>query len=805
MLLFFFFFNFINLDIAIFFVEFISFFSFKKYTMSNDGLSTTDSSQPAGSLKKSESDVDDNKMCCHCSIPFRDDDDEKERQRKRSIVLPFSLIAAAELCFGILWIFGNVLHPTTIAILIGGGVTASSLLYMYASRSAPLNLIEGTFVFQLIVVAMLDWSTASRGSQAHWPLAILVLDGLLTSGARAPVIKSSVVSLFIWLFVRASEDTFRWGLWDILPQDGETERGCPVPPSRIGIATALGDIVSSTIVFYLDFYMTQGFANGMRAEKEKMSQAVKLSNSIARSLALFDLVEAEKLLKKAIVIEGEESDLTEAFELLLSNLHKYEPYLPRALFEQKKKGKSPSISNAVIPFHDDHSGKDVTVLSNSGVYNPTAPSGTVAMVFTDVQSSTELWEASAYAMSEALQLHNAVIRSVISLHFGYEVKTIGDAFMIAFSTARFALRFCIEAQEQLVIQHWPSELLEVSSYQRLIEGNTQVWNGLRVRMGAHYGPVRVEENPIIKRTDYFGPTVNRAARVESVSVGGLIAVTTEFLAEILISEFEIVKQAPVSVDLKGIGITLIHGILPKSLSIRLVGIIEKGGGRKLTLDTMSHRSSKRSVIRGIRQDQVHTVGTVMHCRTGKNSSGDLVSELEFMQDTCDLSDGLIMGVLGSLIMICWNGVGNPCPAHTTHACRFGAKVSQAGRSSCGIVTGPLTHLTVGKTQKFVTSTGWCEELSNKLCTLAFENDTMILVSGVPEYPSSQQDPIVSAYLRPVGIWTVKGTNKTISICELHKSFVSVDRVCDDYYFMNKQTFFVTNNNNHHNNTVGLYR
>eukprot|EP01027_Heterolobosea_sp_BB2_P018717 GEZU01026328.1.p1 GENE.GEZU01026328.1~~GEZU01026328.1.p1 ORF type:complete len:761 (-),score=101.66 GEZU01026328.1:58-2340(-) len=74
-----------------------------------------------------------------------------------------------------------------------------------------------------------------------------------------------------------------------------------------------------------------------------------------------------------------------------------------------------------------------SMASPSDVFPPNVPSGKVALVFTDVQDSTRLWERSLEGTAAAIKLHNQVMRECLQECQGYEVKTEGDAFMIAFS------------------------------------------------------------------------------------------------------------------------------------------------------------------------------------------------------------------------------------------------------------------------------------------------------------------------------------------------------------------------------------
>ena len=93
-----------------------------------------------------------------------------------------------------------------------------------------------------------------------------------------------------------------------------------------------------------------------------------------------------------------------------------------------------------------------------------APTGTVTLVFTDIEGSTALWEHLGADFQPALDLHDALLRSAIADHDGYEVKTEGDAFMVAFAEATDAVRFCLDVQERLHEADWPSRLLEDRGY-----------------------------------------------------------------------------------------------------------------------------------------------------------------------------------------------------------------------------------------------------------------------------------------------------------------------------------------------------
>jgi predicted ATPase/class 3 adenylate cyclase len=157
-----------------------------------------------------------------------------------------------------------------------------------------------------------------------------------------------------------------------------------------------------------------------------------------------------------------------------------------------------------------------------------APTGTVALVFTDVQGSTAIWEHGPVLMRAALAIHDAVMRRTLAAAGGYEVKTEGDAFMVVFGRATDAVTWCQTVQLHLLEAPWPEDLAELPD--AAVTGDPPRFRGLRVRMGVHVGEPDCRPDPVTGRMDYFGPVVNRAARVSSAGHGGQILVSEAALA-----------------------------------------------------------------------------------------------------------------------------------------------------------------------------------------------------------------------------------------------------------------------------------
>jgi eukaryotic-like serine/threonine-protein kinase len=137
-----------------------------------------------------------------------------------------------------------------------------------------------------------------------------------------------------------------------------------------------------------------------------------------------------------------------------------------------------------------------------------APDGTVAILFSDIEDSTVLTERLGdERWLEVLRAHNRVFREEIARHGGYEVKSQGDGFMLAFPDPAEALECAVAVQRAFA--------------ERELDDTSET---LRVRMGLHTGEVIAEEG------DFFGKNVILAARIAAQACGGEILVSDEMRA-----------------------------------------------------------------------------------------------------------------------------------------------------------------------------------------------------------------------------------------------------------------------------------
>jgi class 3 adenylate cyclase len=128
-----------------------------------------------------------------------------------------------------------------------------------------------------------------------------------------------------------------------------------------------------------------------------------------------------------------------------------------------------------------------------------APDGTVTIMFSDIEGSTEKTDRLGdKAWIEVLRQHNEIVRKQVTAYGGFEVKNEGDGFMVAFQSAGRAVECATAIQAALS------------------ERNEAADERLQVRMGLHTGEVIKEDE------DFFGRNVIMAARVAAQARGGEI-------------------------------------------------------------------------------------------------------------------------------------------------------------------------------------------------------------------------------------------------------------------------------------------
>ena len=129
------------------------------------------------------------------------------------------------------------------------------------------------------------------------------------------------------------------------------------------------------------------------------------------------------------------------------------------------------------------------------------PSGTVTLLFSDIEGSTRLLDRLGQRYDGVLDEHRRIVREAVAAHGGHEVRTEGDAFFVAFARPGDAVRAAVAAQRGLARFAWPPGAM------------------VRIRVGVHTGEPRVMGD------DYVGIDVHRAARICAAAHGGQVVVS----------------------------------------------------------------------------------------------------------------------------------------------------------------------------------------------------------------------------------------------------------------------------------------
>ncbi|MGA7879778.1 MAG: adenylate/guanylate cyclase domain-containing protein, partial [Terrimicrobiaceae bacterium] len=121
-----------------------------------------------------------------------------------------------------------------------------------------------------------------------------------------------------------------------------------------------------------------------------------------------------------------------------------------------------------------------------------------------MESSTKLWEQYPEAMKAALARHDAILHEVVEAHHGRIIKSMGDGIHAGFATAAGGVAAALAAQRALFTEKWEGIKPQV----------------VRVRVGLHTCEAEARAG------DYYGPALNRAARLMSIGYGGQTLLST---------------------------------------------------------------------------------------------------------------------------------------------------------------------------------------------------------------------------------------------------------------------------------------
>lgn len=152
----------------------------------------------------------------------------------------------------------------------------------------------------------------------------------------------------------------------------------------------------------------------------------------------------------------------------------------------------------------------------------TAAAATIVFLFSDIEGSTRLWEQQPVAMRDALQRHDQIAREAVARCGGHLVKSTGDGIHAAFADAGQALAAMLQLQQALADAAAAGGL------------------ALAVRCGLHAGRSQARDS------DYFGPEVNRAARIMAAAHGGQMLMS-QAVAD------QLAPQLPAGVSLRDLG------------------------------------------------------------------------------------------------------------------------------------------------------------------------------------------------------------------------------------------------------------
>ncbi len=246
-------------------------------------------------------------------------------------------------------------------------------------------------------------------------------------------------------------------------------------------------------------------------------------------------------------------------------------------------------------------------------------------LFTDIEGSTRLWEQYPEEMAAALSRHDAILTGAIAEARGQVVKTTGDGILARFESPQGTFAAAVQAQRNLRDEAWG------------------VTGPLRVRMGVHTGESQERDG------DYFGPTLNRTARIMAAGHGGQVLCSSAAVANVA-------DRLPPGASLRDLGIHRLKDLtLPEHLYQLVHDDLDSEFPPPITLDSRPHNLPLQTTEFFGREAEISTIGAMLSSPTtrlvtitGPGGAGKTRLALQVAAEQFDrFSDGVFFVDLSS--------------------------------------------------------------------------------------------------------------------------------------------------------------
>ena len=618
--------------------------------------------------------------------------DSTDELRRKCVMF---LFAVCLLISGVTAVVGSSVMNWPTHLLLSGVIGCLNglwmMIYLVTVKEAQTWLFCWMIVVVSVTTVLADLWALQWGHVRVWAFFILLTDVLIFLRVDMRIIGSVVGIASVW--VAFAELAVHFDFFNLLPGSiskedrWESVCGCGDPPCPPSVINSVNVTIIALLIFLLDFYFTSSFARQVWEEKRRLERSVIIVQEVAMCLAAFDTESASALLTEHNATLPE--DMQRALVTVLDNLQSYRPFLPESLFNMQAEGddlyaQTPPLQisvGATTPSNPLSRGHRLTL--SPGIEETQQQ---MCILFTDIVSSTTLWGAVPMGMHQALLNHNTIVRKTAADFGGYEVKTIGDSFMYSFAAASAALSFSLAVNLNLLSSVWPESLMQ---HPLCARDTRSLWGGLTIRIGMHVGAVAAERNALTLRIDYFGQTVNLAARLEAAALHGTVALCGSVLHNMentsiahavrelgmrtfkgISQEIEVVAVAPHALKQRfdhqlDVEPIQIGGLLHEADAERepifhstphLLGVVHDVGSGTIGV--------VESVYTVPAEHAVHGIG--VRAKTAMDWYSTHLTQVIVCAERCE---GRVMSVIGAVTVCTWNCVRH-CLHHAHHSLRF---------------------------------------------------------------------------------------------------------------------------------------